>query len=103
MPLSVAGSKRIEAVLGAMSPFLNFFQDPVVTARMGDPAVSDFVAGNPQEMPLPEFSAGVTALEHPAQQGLVRLQDERARPAGALWLTRCANDSPCPSTPRTSL
>lgn len=43
------------AALGAMSPFLNFFQDPVVTSRMGNPAVSDFVAGNPQELPLPEF------------------------------------------------
>ena len=47
------------AVLGAMSPFLNFFQDPAVTSRMGDPLVSDFVAGNPQELPLPEFSAAL--------------------------------------------
>ena len=65
MSLSVAGSKRIEAVLGAMSPFLSFFQDPVVTARMGDPAVSDFVAGNPQEMPLPEFSEALQRWSAP--------------------------------------
>lgn len=63
--MSVAGSKRIAAVLGAMSPFLSFFQDPIVTSRMGNPAVSDFVAGNPQEMPLSEFSEALRRWSTP--------------------------------------
>ena len=65
MSIPVSGSKRIAAVLGAMSPFLNFFQDPVVTSRMGNPGVSDFVAGNPQEMPLPEFTEALQRWSTP--------------------------------------
>lgn len=55
-----AGSKRVLSILNAISPFMRFFEDPAWASRLGDPAVSDFVFGNPHEMPLPEFS---TALQ----------------------------------------
>ncbi len=56
-----AGSQRVLSILNAISPFMQFFEDPAWASRLGDPAVSDFVFGNPHEMPLPEFA---TALQH---------------------------------------
>ena len=56
-----AGSQRVLSILNAISPFMQFFEDPAWASRLGDPAVSDFVFGNPHEMPLQEFS---TALQH---------------------------------------
>ena len=55
------GSQRVLSILNAISPFMQFFEDPAWASRLGDPAVSDFVFGNPHEMPLAEFS---TALQH---------------------------------------
>lgn len=78
------------AVLGAMSPFLNFFQDPMVTSRLGDPAVNDFVAGNPQEMPLPEFSAALQHWSEPRNKDwfAYKMSEPKARATVAETLRR---------------
>lgn len=53
-------TSRVAAVRGAMAPFLEFLaRSPLVKPPAGGP-VSDFVFGNPHELPLPGF---VAALE----------------------------------------
>ncbi|HET8986710.1 MAG TPA: aminotransferase class I/II-fold pyridoxal phosphate-dependent enzyme [Trueperaceae bacterium] len=53
-------SARMEATLGAMAPFLRFFNQSAWAKHRGDEGIADFVIGNPHEMPLPAF---VDALE----------------------------------------
>ena len=54
-------SQRSAATLGAMSPFLSFFQNSAWSRRDPNaPETCDFVFGNPHEMPLPDF---VSALQ----------------------------------------
>src|SRR4051794_24150037 len=48
-------SRRIAAAMGAMTPFIRFMSESTWSRMVGDPAVCDFVFGNPQEMPLPGF------------------------------------------------
>jgi aspartate aminotransferase len=38
-----------------MAPFIRFMSEGAWMSKLGDPAVSDFIFGNPQEMPLPGF------------------------------------------------
>lgn len=47
----------LDLTAGAMEPFVKFFLESSYGRRSRDPGISDFVAGNPQEMPLPEFVA----------------------------------------------
>ena len=51
MSMPPAGSQRVLSILNAISPFMQFFGDPAWASHLGDPAVSDFVFGNPHEMP----------------------------------------------------
>ena len=44
-----------QGVAGAMSPFVGFFTGSAYSRRAGEPGISDFVAGNPQEMAVPGF------------------------------------------------
>jgi aspartate aminotransferase len=59
MPLPTV-SHRISATHDAMAPFLEFFARSPWSARRTEPTACDFVFGNPDEPPLPEF---VQALE----------------------------------------
>jgi aspartate aminotransferase len=52
---------RIAAVQCAMAPFLRFVSESFWRKRSGDPAASDLVFGNPNEMPVAGF---VDALQH---------------------------------------
>src|SRR6185436_19247796 len=45
-------SHRMAALERQLRPLLNFLNDSEHARRAGDPAISDFVFGNPQEMPL---------------------------------------------------
>jgi aspartate aminotransferase len=45
----------LELTAGAMEPFVKFFIESSYGRRSRDPGISDFVAGNPQEMALPGF------------------------------------------------
>jgi aspartate aminotransferase len=48
-------SGRIAAVSGAVAPFMRFVTEASWADKMSDPSVSDFMFGNPQEMPLQGF------------------------------------------------
>lgn len=48
-------SERITAMRGAVAPVIRFMANTPWAGKMGDPTMSDFVLGNPQEMPLQGF------------------------------------------------
>ncbi len=48
-------SQHLEAVEAAATPFIHFLTTSLWSKRMGSPEICDFVAGNPQDMPLPEY------------------------------------------------
>jgi aspartate aminotransferase len=49
----------LEGVTEAITPFARFFAASTYSRKAGDPGICDFVAGNPQEMALPEFVAAL--------------------------------------------
>jgi aspartate aminotransferase len=56
-------SSRIGALQQHLQPLLDFLSHSEHARRSGDPAIADFVFGNPQEMPLPGL---VEAIRHHA-------------------------------------
>ncbi|MGH2705255.1 MAG: aminotransferase class I/II-fold pyridoxal phosphate-dependent enzyme [Actinomycetota bacterium] len=48
-------SQESERLLGSVARFYRFFVESRYALRAGRPGISDFVAGNPQELPLPEY------------------------------------------------
>lgn len=58
-------SQTMQQARGAMSAFLDFFEHTPWAERIGDPAICDFVAGNPQEMPIPAFVEAIRAAAVP--------------------------------------
>jgi aspartate aminotransferase len=53
-------SQRMLGLFERLAPVYRFFTQSTYTRRAGDPTICDFVAGNPHEMPLPDF---VNALQ----------------------------------------
>ncbi|HSH79590.1 MAG TPA: aminotransferase class I/II-fold pyridoxal phosphate-dependent enzyme [Herpetosiphonaceae bacterium] len=49
-------SQRIDRILDLLGPVYRFFSESSYARRAGDPTISDFAAGNPQELPLPGFA-----------------------------------------------
>lgn len=68
MPEQFVASQRIQAVMDAISPFMRIFGDPAWASRLGVPTVSDFVFGNPHEMPLPKFTAALQSWSSPRDE-----------------------------------
>ena len=56
---------RITTLRRELRPLLEFLTNSEHARRSGDPNIADFVYGNPQEMPLPEYVAAllIHALE----------------------------------------
>ena len=48
-------SQHLAAVQTASAPFIEFLTTSVWSKRMGSDGICDFVAGNPQDMPIPEY------------------------------------------------
>jgi aspartate aminotransferase len=48
-------SRQMRAQLDDLAPLMRFFTESAWSKREGDEGISDFVAGNPHEPPLPEF------------------------------------------------
>ncbi len=48
-------SRRIAQLQAGLGPLLDFLDNSEHAKRIGDPTISDFVFGNPQEMPIEEF------------------------------------------------
>jgi aspartate aminotransferase len=59
--MSIVTSRRTEAVAGTITGLLRFFSQSAYARQQGDPAINDFVVGNPHDMPLPGF---VQSLQH---------------------------------------
>jgi aspartate aminotransferase len=53
-----AAVRRIDRLAATMTPFLSFVTGPL-WARMTDPTVANFAAGNPQELALPAYVAAL--------------------------------------------
>jgi aspartate aminotransferase len=58
-------SQRSARLMEALAPVYRFFTSSAFSRRLGDPTNCDFVAGNPQELPLPEFSAALARWSAP--------------------------------------
>ena len=58
-------SQHLEAVQGASAPFIEFLTGSAWTKRMGEPGICDFVAGNPQDMALPEYVKAIRKASVP--------------------------------------
>lgn len=67
-----------------MRPFLNFFNDPVLTRRTEDPLACDFAVGNPQEMPLPGFVDSLQRHTHPQDKDWYAYKLNETEPRQAL-------------------
>lgn len=52
-------SRRIAGLQAGLRPLLDFLTTSEHAARIGDPGISDFVFGNPHEMPLEELVAAL--------------------------------------------
>jgi aspartate aminotransferase len=63
-------SSRVASLAERLRPLLDFLNNSAHARRSGDPAIADFVFGNPQEMPL---------------QGLVEAIRHHAVPADKNW------------------
>jgi aspartate aminotransferase len=58
-------SRRTEDLLAGQAHLMRFFTQSRWAERLGKPGVADFVAGNPQEPPLPEFVDAVQRWTEP--------------------------------------
>jgi aspartate aminotransferase len=48
-------SRHMRAQLDNLAPLMRFINESAWSRRQGEPGISDFVAGNPHEPPIPEF------------------------------------------------
>lgn len=48
-------SQEMESFLGQRNPFFEYLTSSEWSRHVGEPGICDFVTGNPQELPLPEF------------------------------------------------
>lgn len=83
MTQPVAG--RIEAIEQALRPFLRVMRESTYARRMGTPGIMDFMAGNPQEPPLPEVVEVIGRWTRPRSPDwfAYRVDEPRARTAAA--------------------
>ncbi|MDQ4068488.1 MAG: aminotransferase class I/II-fold pyridoxal phosphate-dependent enzyme [Actinomycetota bacterium] len=58
-------SQHLEAVGRASAPFMDFLTTSAWAKRMGEPGICDFVAGNPQDMALPEYVEAIRRASVP--------------------------------------
>jgi aspartate aminotransferase len=61
-------SRRIAGLQAGLRPLLDFLDHSEHAKRIGDPAICDFVFGNPQEMPLDELVAALRRHAVPANK-----------------------------------
>lgn len=50
---------KIERIADLMKPLFHFFSDSAWAQRRTEPGICDFVTGNPQELPLPAYTAAL--------------------------------------------
>ncbi len=58
-------SQHLDAVQAASAPFIDFLTTSAWGKRIGEPGICDFVAGNPQDMALPEYVEAIRRASIP--------------------------------------
>ncbi len=58
-------SQHLEGVHAASAPFVEFLTTSAWATRMGSPGICDFVAGNPHDMPMPEYVEAIRKASIP--------------------------------------
>ena len=58
-------SQHLDAVQLASAPFIEFLTSSFWARRMGSPGICDFVAGNPHDMPMPEYVEAIRRASIP--------------------------------------
>ncbi len=58
-------SRRVDELLTQLAPLIRFFTESRWSERYGQSGIADFVAGNPQEPPLPEFVEAIQRASVP--------------------------------------
>jgi aspartate aminotransferase len=81
-------SRRTEDLLSELTPLMRFFTESRWSSRYGQPGIADFVAGNPQEPPLPEFVEAIQrwAMPQDVHWFAYKQSEEPAREAAAAAL-----------------
>lgn len=77
-------SNRILKTLEATSTFLQFFSESPWARRRNDEGISDFVLGNPHEMPLPEFVGALSQWVQPQNKDWFAYKTNEAEPRNVL-------------------
>jgi aspartate aminotransferase len=81
-------SRRTKELLSDLTPLMRFFTESRWSSRYGQPDIADFVAGNPQEPPLPEFVEAIQrwAVPKDVHWFAYKQSEEPAREAAAAAL-----------------
>ncbi|MDP8961774.1 MAG: aminotransferase class I/II-fold pyridoxal phosphate-dependent enzyme [Actinomycetota bacterium] len=81
-------ARRMQAVERALRPFLRVMRESTYARRMGTSGIMDFMAGNPQEPPLPEVVEVIARWTRPRSRDwfAYRVDESRARAAAAAGL-----------------
>jgi aspartate aminotransferase len=77
-------SNRILQTLEVTSTFLQFFSDSSWARRRGEKVISDFVLGNPHEMPLPEFVTSLSQWVKPQNKDWFAYKNNETEPRNVL-------------------
>ena len=77
-------SANTKRVLEIMGPFIGAITDPTTAAAMRRTDVCDFLAGNPQEMPLPEFVESLQRWAAPHDKNWFAYKLNEAEPREAV-------------------
>jgi len=81
-------SRRTDELLSDLAPLIRFFTESRWASRYGQAGIADFVAGNPQEAPLPEFVEAIQRWSVPqdVRWFAYKQSEEPAREAAAAAL-----------------
>ncbi len=85
-------SETTARLLTLLEPFVRSMTDPVMVERIQQPGACDFIAGNPQEMPLPGFVQALERWSVPQNKDWFaykfNVPEARAAIAASLWERR---------------
>ncbi len=73
-------SNRIGELMRVMAPVNHFFANSAWAQRRGDPEICDFMVGNPQELPLPDFVSALQKWSTPQNKDWYGYKDNEPTP-----------------------
>ncbi|MDQ3931288.1 MAG: aminotransferase class I/II-fold pyridoxal phosphate-dependent enzyme [Actinomycetota bacterium] len=86
-------ARRVEAIEQALRPFLQVMRESAYARRLSTPGIMDFMAGNPQDPPLPQVVEVISRWTRPRSRDwfAYRVDEPRARAAAATGLRERLN------------